>query len=105
MAAYSFYPEHGKSLTSIMGGKEGDAVCLTYGSYAYSKPRGGFGYPSCQFTNYILPAPVGFDQWGTPLFDIDGIGTCPLDGSPQNETTRDAADKRESARLYQRAAA
>ena len=104
MAAYSYYPEHGKNLTAIHDQKEGDIVVLSFSSNAYSLPMGAFGWKSTQWTKYVLPASVGVNKFGAALFDLDGIGQCPIDGSFQNEATRDAARKRESARLMGRAA-
>lgn len=104
MAAYSYYPEHGKSLTAMHNQKEGDVVVLSVGSYAYSLPQGYSGWQSSQWTKYVLPAPVGVDEFGAALFDLDGIGQCPLDDSFQNEATRDAAHKRELQHLLTRAA-
>lgn len=104
MAVYSYYPEHGKSLTAIHDGKEGDVVQLSVSSNAYSLPKTRFDWQSTQWTKYVLPAPVGVNQFGAPLFDLHGIGQCPIDGSFQNEATRDAANKRELARILRRAA-
>ena len=104
MAAYSYYPEHGKSLTAMHDQKEGDVVVLSVGSYAYSLPQGYSGWQSSEWTKYVLPAPVGVNKFGAALFDLDGIGQCPIDDSFQNEATRDAARKREFARLLERAA-
>jgi hypothetical protein len=102
MAAYSYYPEHGKSLTAIHDQKEGDVVTLSVGSAAYSLPQTQFGWQSSQWTKYVLPAPVGVNKFGAALFDLDGIGQCPIDDSFQNEVTRDAAQKRELQRLLSR---
>ncbi len=100
MAVYSYYPEHGKCLTAMHDQKEGDIVILSVGSNAYSLPMGGFGWKSAQWTNYVLPAPVGINKFGAALFDLADIGQCPIDGSFQNEATADAARKRElQARL------
>lgn len=104
MAAYSYYPEHGKSLTAMHDQKEGDEVQLSVGSYAYNLPRGTFGWQSSQWTNYVLPAPVGVNEFGAFLFDLKDIGQCPIDGSFQNEATADAAKSRELRLLLARAA-
>ena len=105
MAAYSFHAEFGKCLTAIHGANEGDTVTLSVGSYAYSLPRNGFGFQSSQFTQYVLPAPVGVDCFGAQLFDLDGLGQCPIDGSFQNEATRLAAIQNEVKRLAAQVAA
>jgi hypothetical protein len=95
MAAYSYYPEHGKSLTAMRDKKEGDVVMLSVGSNAYSLPQNRFGWQGSEFTKYVLPAPVGVNQFGDALFDLAEIGQCPLDDSFQNEATLNAARKRE----------
>ena len=102
MAAYSYYPEHGKSLTEIHDQKEGDVVTLSVGSTAYSLPQTQFGWQSSQWTKYVLPAPVGVNKFGAELFDLYCIGQCPIYDSFQNEVTRDAAQKRELQRLLSR---
>jgi hypothetical protein len=104
MAAYSYYPEHAKCLTAMHDQTEGDIVTLSVGSNAYSLPMGRFGWQGSQWTKYILPAPVGINQFGAALFDLAGIGQCPIDGSFQNEVTADAARKRELRRIRDRAA-
>lgn len=84
MAAYSYHADHNKWLTAITGGKEGDLISLSIGSFAYSLPRSThFGWQSCRWTDFVLPTPVGVDQFGAALFDLNGLGCCPLDGSRQ----------------------
>jgi hypothetical protein len=97
MASYSYYPKHGRCLTSISGASEGDVVTLSVASNAYSLPPSRFGWQSSQFTQYTLPAPVGFDRFGHPLFDLAGLGRCPIDGSPQTEAALNAARAAERA--------
>ncbi len=100
MAAYSYYPEHGKCLTAMHDQKEGDVVQLSCGSNAYSLPRTRFGdWQGSQWTKYVLPAPVGVNEFGASLFDLRGLGQCPLDGSFQTEEVMMAARKRELDRL------
>jgi hypothetical protein len=94
MASYSFHKEFGKCLTAIRGGKEGDTVTISVGSYAYTLPQSRFGWQGSEFTSYVLPTPLGYDEFGAALFDLEGLGQCPLDGSFQNEVTRNAAQKR-----------
>jgi hypothetical protein len=104
MAAYSYYPEHGKSLTAMHDQKEGDVVVMSVGSNAYSLPQNRFGWQGSQWTKYVLPAPVGVNEFGAALFDLEGIGQCPIDGSFQTETVMLEARKRELARVMNRAA-
>jgi hypothetical protein len=103
MAAYSYYPKFGKGLTSMANHYAGDVVTISVGSKAYSLPPSRFGFQSCQFTRFTLPDPEGFDEWGSPLFDLDGLGRCPLDDSPQTEEVRRDAERRRTANLYDRA--
>lgn len=94
MATYSFYPEFGRSLTCLgPDAKAGEKRTLSISSFAYGLPMGRFGYQGSQWTDYVLPEPVGHDDRGQPLFDLEGLGQCPLDGSFQNEETRLAARK------------
>lgn len=105
MAIYSYYPDLGRSLTSFGNASQeraGDTVTLSVSSYAYSLPKGRFGWQGSQWTTYVLPEPVGVGRWGEPLFDLTGCGTCPIDGSRQDEATREAAERRELARLLGR---
>ncbi len=104
MTAYSYYPEHGKCLTAMHDQKEGDVVVLSVGSNAYSLPQTRSGWQGCQWTKYVLPAPVGVNKFGADLFDLEGIGQCPIDGSFQTEAVMREARKRELARVMNRLA-
>ena len=104
MAAYSYYPEHGRSLTAMHNHNEGDVVQLSVASNAYSLPKTRFGWQSSQWTKYVLPAPVGVNEFGALLFDLRGLGQCPIDGSFQTEAVMWEARKRELARAINREA-
>jgi hypothetical protein len=83
--------------------KEGDVVVMSVGSNAYSLPPTRFSWQGCQWTKYVLPAPVGVNKFGALLFDLDGLGQCPIDGSFQTEEVMWEARKRELARVRDRA--
>lgn len=100
MAAFSFHAPSGRTLASFgPDAKAGDEHTISMGSRAYSQPSGTFGFPSTQWTHYVLPEPVAADWGGHPLFDLRDLGTCPLDGSPQTDEVRIAAERREAARV------
>lgn len=86
--AATFYHQPTKRWLTSMGrdAKAGDVVELSSGSFAYSTPRGAFGFRSCQFTRYTLAEPVAHDdRYGEPLFDLSECDPrCPLDNSPQH---------------------
>lgn len=87
MAATFFHKPTQRWLTSIYNGKEGDVVLLSWASFAYSSPMGGFGFRGSEFTQYTLAAPVAYDEsFGRrdPLFDLDECDPRnPFDKSPQ----------------------
>lgn len=96
MAVSSWHKPSGLFLTSLgPDAKAGDKHLLSSGSYAYSLCKGTFGWRGCEFTEYTLPEPTAYDdRFGEPLFNLENCGRCPIDGSLQNATTRDAAEAR-----------
>lgn len=90
MPATSFHEPTGKWLTSFgPDAKEGDTHTISVGSQS---PEGGrydraTGPRSCEFTTFVLSAPVASDKYG-PLFDLN---TCPAFFPPTGVPARDRA--------------